>query len=108
MSEYIEAQPGLEVCGAVGTGEAALQALPAGADVIAVDLSLGGGMTGLELVEEITTRWPDLPCVVLSAHAEVEKGAAARTAGAAAYVEKGDPDHLIAVLRRLLSDPSSS
>lgn len=101
-AQYISLQPGLEVCGAAACAERALDELPAGADVVAIDLSLGKGLSGLELVAAIRERWPDLPCIVLSGQPERHVGESVRAAGAAAYIEKGDQEHLIDVLYNVL------
>ena len=109
LARYLAMQPGLEVRGTAGSAEEALAALPAGADVVTVDLSLDVELHGLQLVRTIHERWPDLPCVVLSGRPAITMEAAARAAGAEAYVEKGDDERLLGTLYALvgLPDPSA-
>ena len=102
LSEFLSMQVHLGVCGSAATAEEALQELPAGADIVTVDLSLGKGISGLELVETLRARWPALPCVVLSGQPEIQLGGAARKAGVAGFVEKGDEARLVEVLYDVL------
>lgn len=102
LSEFLSMQAHLEVCGSAATAQEALQDLPAGADVVTVDLTLGEGMSGLALVETLRARWPALPCVVLSGQPEIQVGGAARKAGAAGFVEKGEEARLVQVLYDIL------
>ena len=105
LARYIKSQPDLEVCGSAGSAERSLAELPAGADVLVVDLALGDGMSGLELIRAARQRWPEIPCVVLSAYPGVERGASAQDAGAVAYVEKGDIPNLLSAIRSAPSSP---
>lgn len=57
-------------------------------DVVVLDLSLPD-RSGLETLRDIRRLQPALPVVVMSFHGEPEYAAAARAAGAAAYVAKG-------------------
>lgn len=102
LEQFISLQPGLEVCGTATSAEEALGELPAGADLVTVDVSLGKSISGLELVKTIHERWPNLPCIVLSARPESQIGDAARDAGAAGYVEKGDEERLVKIIYDLL------
>ena len=102
LAQYLSMQPELEVCGMAANAEEALAQLPAGADVVIVDLGLGEGLTGLELVAVVRERWPDLPCIVLSGQSEAQVGAAVHEAGAAGYAEKGDEEHLVETIYDIL------
>ncbi|MDX1531850.1 MAG: response regulator, partial [Rhodothermales bacterium] len=104
LARLLALQTDLEVCGAAEDPEAALDALPAGADVVLVDLALGSH-SGLDLVGAIRERWPHIHCIVLSGKPAVEHAAAARDAGAAAFVEKGDAVSLLATLSDVLDLP---
>lgn len=88
----------IDVCGMATSAEEALEALPEAVDVLLVDLTLPG-MSGVDLIREVRACRPALSCVVLSAQPAVEAAAAARDAGAAAYVEKGDVPALLAAIR---------
>jgi DNA-binding NarL/FixJ family response regulator len=89
--------------GEAGSAEEALEKLDRGyVDLVLIDISLPG-MDGINLLREIGQRWPDLPCVLLSAHAESVYGAQARKNGAHAYVEKRDVHKLVPTIRDVLS-----
>jgi len=64
-------------------------------DVVILDLSLPD-RSGLDTLRDIRRLQPALPVVVMSFHAEPEYAAAARAAGAAAYVAKGSAAVVIA------------
>jgi DNA-binding NarL/FixJ family response regulator len=63
-------------------------------DVALLDLSLPD-RSGLATLRDLRRLQPDLPVVVMTFHQEPEFMAAARTAGAAAYVSKGSPAEAI-------------
>lgn len=107
LSLLLELELGVEVCGTARSGEEALEALPAGADLVLVDLAMPG-LPGLDLVRAIRERWPELPCVVLSGRPAIEYAVAARDAGAAVYVEKGDAAALTAAVVDVLGLPGRS
>ena len=75
-------------------------------DAIVADLMMPG-MDGIELCTTIrdTPALARVPVVVLSARAFAADRAAARRAGADAYIQKPlDVDHLVSTLRRLIAD----
>ncbi|HYE94660.1 MAG TPA: response regulator transcription factor [Rubricoccaceae bacterium] len=102
QARLIDLQPDLAVCGTAATVDEALAALPAGADLVLLDLSLGK-RSGLDLLATIRRRWPDLPCIVLSGQPALEYEAAARAAGAAGYVEKGNAASLLNAIHAVLT-----
>lgn len=102
LARLLDLEADLAVCGAVGSAEAALEVLPAGADLVIVDLGLPGS-SGLRLIETIRARWPGLPCVVLSALPAIEAAIPARDAGAVGYVEKGDTPALFGLIHETLA-----
>jgi DNA-binding NarL/FixJ family response regulator len=94
LSLLLSSTPGLALWGAAATGAEALDLLTgpgdqAGPGLVVTDVKMPG-MTGLELVATVRTRWPAVPCVVYSAHFTGLYAERARAAGAAAYIEKGD------------------
>ena len=107
QARLIDLQPGLSVCGTAESVEEALAMLPAGADLVLLDLSLFAG-SGLDLLGAIGERWPDLPCIVLSGKPAVEAEAEALAAGAVAYVEKGHADALLDTVYSTLDLPRPS
>jgi DNA-binding NtrC family response regulator len=84
-------------------GAAALAALEArGADVVVTDWKMAG-MDGLELLEKLRAKRPDLPVILITAFASVPSAVAAMRAGAFDYVTKPfDNDELRAVVARAL------
>lgn len=102
QARMLDLEPDFEVVGTALSAEAALDDLPDDVDLALVDLTLPG-MTGLDLIRVLRDQRPGLPCLVLSAYPGVQHAAAARDAGAAAYVEKGDPKALLAAIRQTLA-----
>jgi DNA-binding NarL/FixJ family response regulator len=94
LVEFLAGFSGVRVAGAVATGDEALallaQQLP---DLVLADVSLPG-MSGIDLVQEIGRRWPDLPCLMLSGHHAASYVQRSREAGARGYLLKGNPDEL--------------
>lgn len=102
LVKFLSMRAQLEICGSAASAEDALQELPAGADAVVVDLSLGAGISGLKLVEVLGERWPEIPCVILSASPEAHLSNVAKKAGAAGYAVKGDERRLVQVLYNVL------
>ncbi len=104
LTALIESEPGLAVCGAVGTRAAALEAIrESQPDLAIVDLALGDE-DGLDLVKEIKARYPKVPSLVLSMHDEVVYAERALSAGALGYVAKQDLDEtVLGAVRRALA-----
>jgi DNA-binding NarL/FixJ family response regulator len=88
LTQRINAEPDLEVCGRVGDGHSALAAIEKMQPHIAVvDITLGTG-SGIELIKDIKVRHPHLPCLVLSMHEEELYAERSLHAGARGYVMK--------------------
>ncbi len=87
------------VAALVSTGEAALEQLPQRTvDLVLIDVSLPT-MSGIELVSAIRQTRPDLRCVMLSGHHELDYVRRALAAGAQGYVLKENPLDLIEAVR---------
>ena len=75
-------------------------------DVILLDMIMPG-MTGVELIEEITKNFPDMNAcsIVLSNQGEESDIAAAKAAGAAGYIIKAEaiPSDVVAQVAELLT-----
>ncbi len=80
---------GLEVAGEAGCGVAALEgAEELDPDVVVMDLSMPD-ISGIDAMKRIHQRKPDLPVVILTAHADPGVEKEARDAGARGFLAKG-------------------
>lgn len=71
-------------------------------DIAVLDVSMPG-RNGVDLIKEVKTRWPRLPVLVVSAHAEHDMAVRALRAGAAGYLTKASaPDELVRAVRKIL------
>jgi DNA-binding NarL/FixJ family response regulator len=103
MSAFIQKKLGLERCELVATGEEALERLAeVEADLILIDGMLPG-MSGLQLVEQLQERYPELLCLMVSAHGEVNYIRQALSAGARGYILKGNPEELPGAIQTVLA-----
>jgi len=104
LSQLINAEDDLEVCGNAATVEEALQSLGESyPDVVIVDLSLAHS-DGLELIKEIRCETRHLPVLVLSMHDENMYAERLLSAGANGYIMKqAAADQLLIALRRVLA-----
>ena len=101
---FLEREPDFTVCGEAGSGQEALALLPdADVDLLLVDISMPG-MDGISLLQEVKKRWPNLPCLVLSGHAESVYGEQVRAAGALGYVDKREVKDIVPTIRQVLSN----
>jgi DNA-binding NarL/FixJ family response regulator len=102
LAQTINDQPGLEVCGEAGNVAEALQITETCQPHLAViDISLGEE-SGIELVQMIRAKWPEVKVLVSSMHDETLFAERALRAGALGYVNKGEPPNVfIAALQRV-------
>jgi DNA-binding NarL/FixJ family response regulator len=100
----LERDPGLEVCGdAADIPEALLALRTLAADVVLVDISLGGA-SGLDLIKSLKAEFPALPVLVVSMHDEALYAERALRAGAMGYIMKHEPAKTMkAAIHRVLS-----
>jgi DNA-binding NarL/FixJ family response regulator len=103
ISQLIDQQPDLRVCGGASSGPEALKALDRlEPDLMLVDISLPG-MDGIELIKAVRKRAARLPLLVLSMHDESLYAERAVRAGAKGYVMKhASAEILLAAIRRVL------
>lgn len=98
----IEEEPDLLICGSAETALEALDVLPSiDADLVLTDFSLPG-LSGVELIERLSTLKPRQLMAVLSAHAESSYAEQSLAAGARGYFLKDDPTAVVAGIRRVL------
>ena len=86
------------------TGRAALQVLESDPiDAVITDLKMPD-MDGIEVLEAIKGRWPQVPVVILTAHASVTSAIQAVNKGAFQYIEKkAKNDEIALVVKNALS-----
>lgn len=103
LKELINSEPDLEVTMMAETAERALEMLKDQLpDIVVTDISLPG-LSGLELIKELTRLHPALPTLVLSMHDELVHGERALRAGARGYLVKQEaPEKVILAIRQLL------
>jgi two-component system, NarL family, invasion response regulator UvrY len=91
LRETLEEVPGMKVAGQAATGAEALQKiLKEKFDVVIMDISLPG-RSGLEILEEIKKRRPNIAVLIFTLHGEAEFAVRAIRAGAAGYLTKERP-----------------
>jgi len=104
LTQSINREPGLVVC---GEAENAAQALAAASrllpDLIIVDITLPG-RSGIELIKDLRASSPELPVLAVSMHDESLYAARILRAGARGYVMKQEsPQTLLHAVRQVLS-----
>ena len=103
----------IEVAGeAAGGIEAARRAVDGEADLVLMDLSMPD-LDGIEAMRRIHSEKPDLPVVILTAHADPGVEKEAREAGASGFLAKGTAlEDLVIVLHEAAdiheADPATS
>lgn len=104
----------IEVAGEAGGGiEAARRAVEGEADLVLMDLSMPD-LDGIEAMRRIHSEKPDLPVVILTAHADPGVEKEARDAGASGFLAKGTAlEDLVIVLHEAAelheaADPATS
>lgn len=104
LTELIEQEPDLSVCGVAASVPEALQAIAAEQpDIALVDLSLQD-TSGIELIKDIKARQPQLPVLVLSMHDETLYAERALRAGARGYIMKEEAtERVMTAIRKVLS-----
>lgn len=96
--------PDLVVADGASNGQEALEMVRAGHwDVVVLDISLPGP-NGLVVLRQLKSRYPRLPVLVFSMHAEEQYAVRVLKAGAAGYLPKESaPEQLITAIRKVAS-----
>lgn len=104
LSQWISAEPGLEVAGMVGSVQAAIAFVEARSpDLVITDLSLPG-RNGLELIKDLGASHPELPVIALSMHDELLYAERVLRAGGRGYLMKNSsPECIISAIRTVLA-----
>ena len=104
LKELINSESDLEVTMMADSAEHALEILKEQRpDIVVTDISLPG-LSGLELIKELTRLYSGLPALVLSMHDELVHGERAFRAGAKGYLVKQEaPENVIKAIRKVLA-----
>jgi DNA-binding NarL/FixJ family response regulator len=95
LATILERREDFNVAKVVHTADAAMQELPnLAVDIALVDLSLPK-MSGIDFVAFIRENYPQLPCLMISAHIAQDGIERALVAGARGYILKDDMDEVI-------------
>jgi DNA-binding NarL/FixJ family response regulator len=103
LADVIAREPDLEACGEAGDIQEALVAVERTTpDVVVIDLTLKTGH-GIELIETLKSRHPQLKTLVSSMHDEMLFAERVLRAGAMGYVSKQEPpETLLQAIRQVL------
>jgi DNA-binding NarL/FixJ family response regulator len=98
----------LTVCGEAEDAPKAIAAAKAlKPDMAIVDISLGEGADGFEVMRRLHRQWPEMPLLAFSLHEGHAYCDAALAAGARGYCTKGEPSTvLIGAVRKVLKGQS--
>jgi NarL family two-component system response regulator LiaR len=101
LRSYLDSFPDLAVVGEAASGEDALHHIAAWApDVVVMDLSMPGGMDGIETTRRLRASYPRVQVVALTSYTDEPRVVAAIRAGVLGYVRKdADPEVLLASVR---------
>lgn len=104
LTQLINREPDLTVCGTAEDVYAALKAMQTlKPDIALADISLKGA-DGIELIKNLKIRMPALPVLVLSIHDESIYAPRALRAGARGFIMKQEAtENVLLALRRVLS-----
>jgi DNA-binding NarL/FixJ family response regulator len=103
LSQLINSEPDLEVCGEASSAGEALEKLIAPLpDLMIVDISLTD-RNGVELIKDIVAKHPAMPCLALSMYDESMYAVRVLRAGGRGYIMKHEaPQKVIDAIRRVL------
>jgi len=101
----IQREPGFELCGEATNAQEAIARIPVCApDVVVLDVSLQGGMDGIELLQLLRKEHETLPILIVSGHDEQLYAERLLLLGARGYVMKGDAVAFLNGLHRVLAE----
>lgn len=102
LSNILRQRGGYDVVAVLRSGEEALSLLSGfQVDLILVDVSLPG-MSGIDFVQMVRERHPDVPCLMISGHAASRYVNKSLEAGARGYVLKDDMEGIVEGVQRVL------
>jgi len=97
------ASEGFEVTEAAGGNDGLTLAAENEPDVVLLDLMMPGGPDGIQILDKLRQRYPDLPVVMMSGRASLSDAVSATRLGAAQFLEKPlVPETLLIALQSAL------
>lgn len=107
IATFVNGSPGFKCVSSYGSAEAALSRLAVDKpDVVLMDINMGG-MSGIECVEKLKERSPDMQILMLTVYEDTEKIFRALAAGANGYLlKRSSPTKLLAAIREVHSGGS--
>ena len=92
LKKILEEQPGEIEFGEAGTADEAIELVREQAwDIVILDISLGGGRNGLDILKELKQIRPRLQVLILTMHSEEQYARRSFRSGAAGYITKDSP-----------------
>ena len=106
IRQVIELEEDLTVSGEASTANEAIDLVNRDTpDVVIVDITLAGNVSGIELVKSLNERFPDIRTLVLTMHDESLYAERAIRAGARGYIMKEVASkNIISAIRTILND----
>lgn len=104
LTQFINHKKNYIVCGEAADANSAIALInTSNPDIIIVDINLGG-ISGIELIKAIITRYGKKNIMALSMHGENEIVERALKAGARGYILKSDPaEHIIMGIEKIIA-----
>lgn len=103
IQRFLTRQTDLEILDIAQSAEEALKKLPGlQVDLALVDVSLPA-MSGIDLVQQIHTEFPYLPCLMVSGHMTSQYVKRSLEVGASGYVLKDDVKGILQGIRQVLA-----
>ncbi len=105
LRQVLADAPDVQVCAEAVDGPDVLRQVealqgPEGLDVVLLDIAMPGS-DGLDVLQALRQRWPQLPVLMLSTYPERQYAVRCIKLGAAGYLNKSaDPDDMIAAVRK--------
>lgn len=106
LKQVLAEAPELQVVAEATTGPQVLDQVQAlqgeqGLDLVLLDIALPG-LDGLDVLQAIKRRWPELPVLMLSTYPEKQYAVRCIRLGAGGYLNKSaDPDDMLAAARKV-------
>jgi DNA-binding NarL/FixJ family response regulator len=109
LQQLLSEQPGLAPAREAGNAAEVQQAVSERRpDLVLMDIMLGSGTSGIDLIKQLHAAHPEMPVLAVSMHDEALFAARALAAGAQGYIMKRAPDEeLVRAVRHVLDGGST-